>query len=294
MKKILLSITAILAFGVSQGQVLLSENFNVAPPASWTILNLSSPVGTTTWFQGNPADAIPTPGPFSSQAGPSNSYMGTNFNSTTGNNTISNWIFTPTVSIVNGDVISFYTRTTTPGAEVYADRLQMRIGLESAAAPVGTTGVGGYTTLAVEVNPNLTTTGYPSTWTQYSYTVTGFATPTNCKIAFRYFVTNGGPAGDNSDYIGIDTFSVDRPLSTESFAKNNFTVYPNPATDVVNISNANNLEITNTVITDINGRIVKQVNSAVESINVGDLNTGVYFLKVTTADGVGVTKFVKK
>lgn len=294
MKKILLSVIALLAFGTSHSQVLLSENFNVAPPTSWAILNLSSPVGIGNWFQGNPADAVPTPGPFSAQAGPSNSYMGTNFNSTTGNNTISNWIFTPTVSLINGDVISFYTRTTTPGEEVYADRLQMRIGLESAANPVGATGVGGYTTLAVEVNPTLTTTGYPSTWTQYSYTVTGFPIATNCKIAFRYFVTNGGPAGLNSDYIGIDTFSVDRPLSTEAFAKNNFAVYPNPAADVLNVSNINGLDITNAVISDINGRIVKEVTNTATSINVGELNTGVYFLKVTTADGVGVSKFVKQ
>ena len=37
-------------------------------------------------------------------------------------------------------------------------------------------------------------------------TVTGVATATLGRLAFRYFVENGGPTGANSDYIGIDTF----------------------------------------------------------------------------------------
>jgi len=28
------------------------------------------------------------------------------------------------------------------------------------------------------------------------------------RIAFRYFVTDAGTSGDNSDYIGIDTVSI--------------------------------------------------------------------------------------
>lgn len=293
MKKTLLSISLILTFGFSFSQNLLTENFAVAPPASWTTLNLSTTVGSVGWFQGNPADAIPTPGPFSAQAGPTNSYLGANFNSTTGNNTISNWIFTPAVSLMDGDVISFYSRTTTPGTTVYADRLQMRIGLATAANPVGSTGVGGYTTLAVEINPLLTSTGYPSVWTQYTYTVTGFPTATSCKIAFRYFVTSGGPTGLNSDYIGIDTFSVDWTLSTDSFFKNNFSVYPNPVKNIVNISNLNNEEITTITISDINGRVVKNSNSDFSSISLEELNRGIYFLKINTLNGSGTTRIIK-
>ena len=36
-------------------------------------------------------------------------------------------------------------------------------------------------------------------------TVSGLAAPTSGRLAFRYFVENGGPDGDNSNIIGIDT-----------------------------------------------------------------------------------------
>jgi hypothetical protein len=127
----------------------------------------------------------------------------------------------------------------------------------------------------------------------YSYVINGLDTPTECKFAFRYFVTDGGPLGDNSDIIGLDTFSVDRPLATNDFFKGNFSVYPNPATTVLNIDNRNNLDITSAQITDVNGRVVSQVNGTVSQINIADLTAGVYFLKVTSSQGVGTTRVVK-
>ena len=297
MKKTLLTLSLLFSFGLLQAQNLLSQNFDVSPPATWTILNLSSPVGTSTWFQGNPTTATPTAGPFDSYAGVPNSYMGSNFNSTTGSNTISDWIFTPSVTIQNGDVITFYTRTTTPGTTVYADRLQMRIGVGATpAAPVGNTGVGGYTILATDINPSLTATGYPSVWTLYSYTVTGLPAATPAKIAFRYFVTAGGPTGANSDYIGVDSFSVDRPLSTGDFFAQNFAIYPNPVTTTFDIASTNATAINNVKVIDINGRIVNDVNVAGLNniqINVADLSSGVYFVKVLTEKGIGTSKIIK-
>ena len=68
--------------------------------------------------------------------------------------------------------------------------------------------VGDFTTLLLDINPTLTTTGYPSTWTQFSATVTGLGGPTTGRFAFRYFTPNGGPSGANSDYIGIDTVNI--------------------------------------------------------------------------------------
>jgi hypothetical protein len=298
MKKTLLTLSLIFSFGLTQAQNLLTEGFDVVPVPGWTVSNLSTPAGAATWFQGNATDPDPDlSGPFDSYAGAPDSYIGCNFQSVTGNNTISNWLFTPSLTLQNGDVISFYTRTTTPGAEIYPDRLQMRIGVGATpAAPTGNTGVGGYTTLAVEVNPTLTTTGYPSVWTQYTYTVTGLATPTACKIAFRYFVTSGGPSGLNSDYIGIDSFSVDRPLSTGDFFSQNFSISPNPVKSIFNLVSTNGATAENVKVIDINGRTVTEMNiSGLESvqINVSDLSSGVYFVKVQSELGIGTTKIIK-
>ncbi|MES1210691.1 MAG: choice-of-anchor J domain-containing protein, partial [Acidobacteriota bacterium] len=71
------------------------------------------------------------------------------------------------------------------------------------------TDVGNFTTLLVDVNPTLVTGVYPTVYTQFSATLSGLpAGPNAGRIAFRYFVTNGGPSGANSDLISIDDVNV--------------------------------------------------------------------------------------
>ena len=58
MKKLLLSISLIFAAFSTNAQVLTSNTFDditTLAPAGWTLLNKSTTVGTTTWFQGNGA-----------------------------------------------------------------------------------------------------------------------------------------------------------------------------------------------------------------------------------------------
>ena len=186
---------------VSQAQLLINESFNtVVPlPTGWAQQNLSSPIGSApTWFQGNPAT-------FTAFNGATNAYIGVNFNSVGGANTINNWLFTPQVAIANGNVFSFYTRAATGGG-IFPDRLEVRMSTNGASVNVGATNtsVGDFTAVLVSVNPTLTSTGYPEVWTQYSVTITGVPTPTTGRFAFRYFVTDGGPSGANSNFIGVD------------------------------------------------------------------------------------------
>ena len=185
--------------GTTASAASLIEGFEAVPVTGWTTVNNSTTLGSTGWFQGN-EDVFPA------QAGSAASYIGANFNNTTGANTISNWFISPTLSFNNGDVVSFFTRT----ADVvqFPDRLELRF------SSVGGTNVGatassvGTFALLLSVNPTLTTIGYPNTWTQFSAAISGLGGPTNAAIAFRYFVTDGGPLGDNSDYIGIDTLRI--------------------------------------------------------------------------------------
>ena len=94
-------------------------------------------------------------------------------------------------------------------APAFPDRLQLRLSTSGASTNVGTlpTDVGDFTTVLVDINPTLTTAGFPNVWTQFTATLSGLSAPTDGRFAFRYFVTNGGPVGDNSDYIGIDDFA---------------------------------------------------------------------------------------
>jgi hypothetical protein len=184
------------------------ENFDditTLPASGWATRNNSQPLGSTGWFQGNPAV-------FPAQAGASNSYIGANFNNTTGTNTISNWLITPTTFLSNGNALRFWTRT--PADNPFPDRLEVRLSTNGASTNVGTTAtsVGDFTTLLLTINPTLTVGGYPENWTQYTINLSGLPPSGNCngfgiegRFAFRYFVTGGGPTGDNSNYVGIDT-----------------------------------------------------------------------------------------
>mgnify|MGYP002623951080 CR=1 FL=1 len=165
----------------------------------WNMQNLSSPIGTTNWFQGNSTV-------FPSHSGAATSYIGTNFNNGAGVATLSNWLLTPVVTLSNGDQMSFWTRTVT--ANTFPDRLQVRMSTNGSSTNVGATAtsVGDFSTLMLDINPTYQNGGvYPEVWTQFTVTVSGLASPTQGRFAFRYFVENGGPSGANSNYIGIDT-----------------------------------------------------------------------------------------
>ncbi|HEX8250817.1 MAG TPA: choice-of-anchor J domain-containing protein [Pyrinomonadaceae bacterium] len=204
------------AFQTARAQAI-SEGFDNIPqlPArGWFMQNNSVPVGTTGWNQG-------TTSVFTAQSGAADSYIRANFNNTTGTNTISNWLLTPNRTFRNGDVIKFWTRE--PTENPFPDRLEVRLSNASDSTNVGTgpNGVGDFTRLLLTINPNLEVGGYPQVWTEYTLTLSGL--PNDCgsgtargRIAFRYFVTGGGPTGDNSNYIGIDTFSFTPAIAATS------------------------------------------------------------------------------
>ncbi len=184
------------AGGIPVATQVFNQSFGATvPPAGWAVQNNSVAGGLTGWFQGNTTV-------FGANSAPD--YIAANFNNTSGNNTISNWLFTPGVTLKNGDKFSFYTRTT---SGLFPDRLQVRMSTNGTSTNVGTTptSVGDYSTLLLDINPTYTSSGYPTAWTQYTLTMSGLpAAGVSGRLAFRYFVEGGGPAGANSDYIGID------------------------------------------------------------------------------------------
>lgn len=168
----------------------------------WIITNNSNPVGPTSWFQGNP-------GVFSSHSGAANSFAAANLNATGLVGDISVWLISPVLNFNDGDVISFYTRTLAPVD--FADNLEVRLSLSGASSSVGSTAasVGDFTSLLLTINPTLDLNGYPTDWTLFTATVSGLGATTPGRLAFRYAVPNGGELGSNSNFIGVDTLSVD-------------------------------------------------------------------------------------
>lgn len=176
----------------------LTENFDAGVPQGWVVKNLSEPLGTIGWFQGN--EAV-----FQAHQGAPNSYVAANFASGANISTISNWLILPTSTYRNGDTLSFYTRS----ADLYPDRMEVRFS-DVGGTDVGSTAtsVGTFSTLLISINPMLQMDVYPEQWTRYSTTLSGLTGPTSGAFAFRYTVTDGGLFGQNSNYIGIDTVQI--------------------------------------------------------------------------------------
>jgi hypothetical protein len=282
---------------IANSQNIFNEGFAVfsnLATQGWISTNQSAPSGSGIWKQGGGSYFVA-----GGQSGGSTSFAMCDYNSVTGLGTISNWLISPIIDLKNGDVISFYTKKGGDGGSTYPDRLELRLNSTDtsvAGNPSGATSVGAFTTLAVSVNPSLTNVGYPFTWTQYTYTVTGLTGTVGCKVGFRYFVASGGTAGINSEIIGIDTFSVDRTLSSNDFFNQNFTLYPNPVSNELHISFKTDPIIKSVHVIDMNGRVVKNTMDVVVGygkVNIADLNAGVYFVAIETQEGKGISKFIK-
>jgi hypothetical protein len=179
-------------------RLLINEGFDdIDNLPGWVLINHSEPLGPIGWVQGNE-------GVFPAFDGLSDAYIDANFYSGGGEATISNWLLTPEVGLQDGDTLTFYTRTIELSA--FPDRLQVRMSTNGSSINVGTTAtdVGDFTTLLLDINPTYTVGGYPEAWTQFTIIISGVPSGTSGRLAFRYFVEDGGPEGTRSNYIGID------------------------------------------------------------------------------------------
>ena len=96
---------------------------------------------------------------------------------------------------------------------------------------------------------------------------------------------------DNGVVHVIDAVLVPTTLGLASAQSANFEMFPNPANDIVTIRSEVAFEEVRML--DLNGRLVKisAVNGdKVAVLNVSDLNSGVYFLEIKTAEGTTFQK----
>jgi len=134
--------------------------------------------------------------------------------------------------------------------------------------------------------------------------------PSNNPIAGSQPVASSIPGSYNYDYIAsngvcpADTALVEvivlpdcDYLSLGEEKLNELTVFPNPATNVINISNPSNSESLRVEILDMNGRVVltdaKALANATEgSIDISHLVKGMYTLRVYNEEGQKTFKVV--
>jgi len=141
------------------------------------------------------------------------------------------------------------------------------------------------------VTPALVVDNAPATATLTSVDLSDYAGQT-VIVGFRHKNT-----GDLANYLFIDDFTAATGvLATDKFLASSLSVFPSPATDVINVANAENILVNGVTVTDINGRTVKNVKFAGVSeaqINVSDLASGVYVVTVSSDKGTLTKKVVK-
>lgn len=123
----------------------------------------------------------------------------------------------------------------------------------------------------------------------------GYIKATGCSIAAPTDISTvnvGTPPAPANGKIVLDLVE-NASASSEQFFAENFTLYPNPTTDVLNISSKNGLNASEIRITDLSGKVVK-VQKDASTVNVSDLATGTYLIDITTNEGKASSKFIKK
>lgn len=308
MKKILSFFSLAVALANFSAQTnVYAYGFDTAFPSGWTTTNQSSPTTTSLWTKANYTTPLSNPlfgsgnttTVPSGQSGGNNSFALVNYTSTSGAGTISNWLITSAIDVQDGDIVSFYSRKGTDGTTDYPDRLELRYSTAATSVnpSTGSADLGTFTNLGVTVNPSLAGGFvYPKTWTKYSFTVSGVGTtPKSVKFAFRYFVTDGGPSGSNSDLIGIDTFSINRPnlAVADSQSKDKTKVYPNPAKNFISVKTAH--KYSSVKIYNIAGQLISEVPfDSEKSIDVSKLKNGTYILEASNGSSKESFKFIKE
>lgn len=93
-------------------------------------------------------------------------------------------------------------------------------------------------------------------------------------------------------YIVFDNFTIEGDVNIDENTMNTVSIFPNPATTVLNVvaEGYNTIEIVNLL-----GQTVYTANATSNmQINVSNLNNGVYFVRLTGANGIATQKFIKK
>ena len=123
--------------------------------------------------------------------------------------------------------------------------------------------------------------------TTTDYTTTGEGTIYNME---------GEISGSFKAGISAEALAIDYRDNTGIFEKSTaekLSVFPNPATQLINFSIPNGQEVINTFVMDISGRVVYHGTDN-KQVNVSELNPGLYFITIETTASVFTGKFVKQ
>jgi hypothetical protein len=126
-------------------------------------------------------------------------------------------------------------------------------------------------------------------------------------VAFKIKTKSNLVVGDTFSNNANIYFDYNFPIMTNTFTTTiqvlkvkdfefgtHFTLYPNPVKDVFNLHSKDNTTINSIEIYNTLGQVVLAVPNAVSIVDVSNLQSGNYLVKVNTDLGVSNTKFIKE
>lgn len=106
-------------------------------------------------------------------------------------------------------------------------------------------------------------------------------------------ITTPTPTGDigfpDNQYV---MNVVGNSLSVDEFSMNKISVTPNPAQDFVNINFPQSVSDFTTELYDISGKLILK-SSNIEKLNISELHSGIYILKISTDNGTVSKRIIK-
>lgn len=125
---------------------------------------------------------------------------------------------------------------------------------------------------------------------EYSYDFVA----TSSEVKFALFASDG-TVDDTEDYdFFVDNVAFDTNLSNVEVENNAFTAYPNPVKDNLNIRYNEN--ITDVTVYNLLGQqmFVKNINATEGQVDMSNLATGTYLVRVNSADKTQTIKVIKE
>lgn len=196
------------------------------------------------------------------------------FNAT---NAANAWLFSRAISLTAGIqyTITFKVRARMDGTVMYPESMKATIGTTNTVAAQTTilwdSGLNG---INYETYTTQTGTFTPATTGSY---VLGF----HCYSVADMF------------QLLLDDVFVNVPLNLDENNLNNVSIYPVPVYDGFYIK-ATNLDVTGVNVYDLNGRLVKSFQSAIENYNISELNSGIYMVEIKNGEETQMKKIIKK
>lgn len=129
------------------------------------------------------------------------------------------------------------------------------------------------------------------------------AAGTGNAIMYGAFVAANGNGANSGDQVFLTSLLIQENLSAGIMDivnnADSWNVYPNPSTDKITIESLDaNAEMKSLEMYDITGKLIKSINyetiSQSQSIDIADLQSGVYVLNIQTDKNRITKKFIKQ